>query len=105
MAPPEGSVVTLLHFNDVYNIEPRDKDPVAGASRFVASLRSHDSEKPMVLFSGDAFNPSLSKFTASANGDNLWICLLLLLMCINYNFEVFDIFSLSLFSRSLFCCL
>lgn len=35
--PPQVSggqkKVTILHFNDVYNIEPAARDPVGGASR------------------------------------------------------------------------
>eukprot|EP00128_Syssomonas_multiformis_P011845 Colp12_sorted_trinity150504_noHs@10225 len=51
--------ITILHFNDVYNIEPRDKDPVGGAARFVTKLKSFKDENPLILFSGDAFNPSM----------------------------------------------
>ena len=54
-------IVTILHFNDVYNIEPRDQDPVGGASRFKTAIEERKHLNPMVLFSGDAFNPSLSK--------------------------------------------
>ena len=50
----------ILHFNDVYNIEPRDQEPVGGAARFVTKINSFEGE-PMVLFSGDLLNPSLSK--------------------------------------------
>ena len=57
-----SDVITILHFNDVYNIEPREQDPVGGAARFVTALRSHQDINPIILFSGDAFNPSLSKY-------------------------------------------
>ena len=67
-----------MHFNDVYNIEACDgADPCGGAARFVTLLHSLRSTgaavgennghvswpkgdpQPLVLFSGDAFNPSL----------------------------------------------
>jgi len=59
--------LVILHFNDVYNIEEGSKDPVGGASRFTAAVNSYrkggsnfDGSEPLVLFSGDAFNPSLT---------------------------------------------
>ena len=57
-----SDVLRIIHFNDVYNIEPREQEPVGGAARFVTKVRSFENE-PMVLFSGDLLNPSLSKFT------------------------------------------
>jgi len=67
---PDGArpkVVTILHFNDVYNVEPRKKEPVGGIARFVTKMRElkEDSVKrgepeAVCLFSGDAFNPSLT---------------------------------------------
>lgn len=55
------SVFTIIHFNDVYNIEERKKEPVGGASRFKTRLDSLQELRPLVLFSGDALNPSNSK--------------------------------------------
>lgn len=52
---------TIIHFNDVYNIEERQKEPVGGASRFKTRLDSLQELRPLVLFSGDALNPSNSK--------------------------------------------
>lgn len=54
----------LIHFNDVYHVSPSKDEPVGGASRFVSKINqllteSTAQDKPMVLFSGDAFNPSL----------------------------------------------
>ena len=50
----------------MYNIEPSDRDPVGGAARFVTLIKSIKSAAavagkadPVVVFSGDAFNPSL----------------------------------------------
>lgn len=62
--------VFIVHFNDVYNIEARKKEPVGGAARFVTllnAIRSNEKKKkkmasnppPLVMFSGDAFNPSI----------------------------------------------
>eukprot|EP01012_Entosiphon_sulcatum_P008574 TRINITY_DN146_c0_g1_i3.p1 TRINITY_DN146_c0_g1~~TRINITY_DN146_c0_g1_i3.p1 ORF type:complete len:611 (-),score=130.21 TRINITY_DN146_c0_g1_i3:160-1992(-) len=51
--------ITIIHFNDVYNIEPRTQEPVGGAARFVTMVKSFANRKPLVLFSGDAFNPSI----------------------------------------------
>ena len=53
--------ITILHFNDVYNVEPKDREPVGGAARMAHYIKSQKEDNPMVLFSGDALNPSLSK--------------------------------------------
>ena len=55
-------VIEILHFNDVYNIEGQSREPVGGAPRFVTKveeLRKSIDGESLVLFSGDAFNPSL----------------------------------------------
>ncbi|PNW85315.1 hypothetical protein CHLRE_03g180600v5 [Chlamydomonas reinhardtii] len=63
-APPATTrprSLTIAHFNDVYLIEPNEREPVGGASRLatkVKELKSH-GDNPLVLFSGDAYNPSL----------------------------------------------
>lgn len=53
--------ITIIHFNDVYNVESRDIEPVGGAARFCAKVKSLYTENctPLVLFSGDIFNPSI----------------------------------------------
>ena len=56
--------IELIHFNDVYHVSPTKEEPVGGASRFATKINETRSEsqleeKPLVLFSGDAFNPSL----------------------------------------------
>lgn len=58
-APPEPRTLRILHFNDVYEIFPRDVEPVGGAARFVHAVRGLTTPDTLVLFSGDAFNPSL----------------------------------------------
>ena len=58
----QEKILTLLHFNDVYNIESVDKEPVGGAARFCTALKSLAHLHPLVLFSGDVFAPSFSNF-------------------------------------------
>ncbi|KAK5648260.1 hypothetical protein RI129_003152 [Pyrocoelia pectoralis] len=57
--------LVILHFNDVYNVESRaSPEPVGGAARFCTAIKSFQHLNPLVLFSGDAFSPSmLSTFT------------------------------------------
>ncbi|KAJ8926041.1 hypothetical protein NQ315_009896 [Exocentrus adspersus] len=57
--------LVILHFNDVYNVEPRQSpEPVGGAARFSTAIKSLQHLHPLILFSGDAFSPSmLSTFT------------------------------------------
>lgn len=63
----DRKLVNIVHFNDVYNIESRNIEPVGGAARFVTVIdsiihkcnRQGEEENTIVLFSGDAFNPSL----------------------------------------------
>lgn len=55
-----ASSIELLHFNDVYNIEGFKKEPVGGAARFKTALAKHRrDEATIVVFSGDAFAPSV----------------------------------------------
>lgn len=65
-APPPtgGSVLQVLHFNDVYEVAQRVAEPVGGAPRFQHALRRMAAEHApagptVVLFSGDALSPSL----------------------------------------------
>ena len=57
--------LTIIHFNDVYNIEPtKDKGEfVGGAARFTTKVKELAKKEPLVLFSGDALGPSRSKPT------------------------------------------
>ncbi|ORY02418.1 Metallo-dependent phosphatase [Basidiobolus meristosporus CBS 931.73] len=57
---------SFIHFNDVYHIGESKEEPVGGAARFanvVKNIKAEAVEKgegaPLVLFSGDCFNPSL----------------------------------------------
>jgi 5'-nucleotidase len=76
--PPDESVVyssgpcdgppdlRIVHYNDVYHVDPSSAEPVGGAARFMTLMnhyRDHEKFKGqpdlITLFSGDAFNPSL----------------------------------------------
>lgn len=59
--------LTVLHFNDVYNIEPRDKEPVGGAARFATKVASLRYLNPLIVFSGDCLNPSTSEYSLLRN--------------------------------------
>ena len=58
----------IIHFNDVYNVEPSNTEPKAGAARFLTAVCCVKAESPcLVLFSGDCFSPSsLSLVTKGA---------------------------------------
>ncbi|XP_030620769.1 5'-nucleotidase-like [Chanos chanos] len=55
----QESVLTILHFNDVYEIESRHEEPVGGAARFATAVKEFHYLNPFVVFSGDCLNPSL----------------------------------------------
>ena len=53
--------LTIIHFNDVYEIEEEKTEPIGGAARFCTALeleQSKNKTKNLVLFSGDGFSPS-----------------------------------------------
>ncbi len=57
--------LSIIHFNDVYNIESRDVEPVGGSARFVTAVEELIKKGPtLVLFSGDAISPSSGKLMA-----------------------------------------
>lgn len=56
----------ILHYNDVYHVDPASAEPVGGLARFITLCKEYrEADKyqgqPELLtfFSGDAFNPSL----------------------------------------------
>ncbi|CAK7236472.1 hypothetical protein SBRCBS47491_009648 [Sporothrix bragantina] len=62
-SPPD---LRILHFNDVYHLDPSSAEPVGGAARFQTAVDEYRTAKRyngqpdlITLFSGDAFNPSL----------------------------------------------
>jgi hypothetical protein len=56
---PRARELVILHFNDVYEIDAREREPVGGVARFISMLDTFASENPLVLFSGDFLAPSL----------------------------------------------
>lgn len=57
------SNLVIIHFNDVYNVESRAApEPVGGAARFCTAVKSFQHLQPLVLFSGDAFSPSMREY-------------------------------------------
>jgi len=64
MPGQKAETLSILHFNDVYNVESREVEPVGGAARFLTAMKKHQDVNPLVLFSGDIFAPSImSTFT------------------------------------------
>lgn len=61
MESAKAEVLTILHFNDCYNIEERAQEPVGGVARFHTAVHSFDKVKPLVFFSGDLYSPSICK--------------------------------------------
>lgn len=57
----EKKKLTIIHFNDAYEIKARNGEHCAGASRFCTLVNSFKHDKPLVLFSGDLWNPSKRK--------------------------------------------
>ena len=54
--------LTLIHFNDVYNVESAEKqEPVGGAARMRTAIKKYSDRNPLILFSGDCFAPSICK--------------------------------------------
>ena len=61
--PPD---LRILHFNDVYHVDPSSAEPVGGVARFQTLCKYYRNDerfkgqpKLLTFFSGDAFNPSL----------------------------------------------
>jgi len=54
--------ITIIHFNDVADTEARDSEPCGGAARFMAAINKNkeDGGNPLVVFSGNAFSPSMT---------------------------------------------
>ena len=84
----------IIHFNDVYNIEERDEEPVGGSARFWTALDELRKEGPaLVVFSGDALSPSTSihcyfYYLIFLLGYNLTLTYPFS-RCIDYNFDSF----------------
>lgn len=58
----EAHSITIIHFNDCYNIEPGPQS--SGAAGFLTAINQYRHLNPMILFSGDIISPSfISTFT------------------------------------------
>ncbi|KAI0383416.1 Metallo-dependent phosphatase [Hypomontagnella monticulosa] len=71
--PPD---LRILHYNDVYHVDPSSSEPVGGASRFMTLIKYYEENEKfkgqsnlVTLFSGDAFNPSLE--SSVTKGDHM----------------------------------
>ena len=63
MPEAKSDTITLIHFNDVYNVDSRGVEPVGGAARFLTAVKAVSRDcQPLILFSGDIFAPSISKY-------------------------------------------
>ncbi len=52
------SEIEIFHFNDVYEVEPRDREPVGGVARFIGKIKSFPDA--MVLFWFSSLETGLS---------------------------------------------
>ncbi|KAI9230873.1 MAG: Metallo-dependent phosphatase-like protein [Piptocephalis tieghemiana] len=55
-------ILEFLHFNDVYHLVEQSSEPRGGFARFYTEVkrrRNQQGTKPLILFSGDCFNPSI----------------------------------------------
>lgn len=60
--------LTIIHFNDVYNVESNSScEPIGGAARFLTAVKALKHLDPLILFSGDAFSPSMRKLNHLIN--------------------------------------
>jgi hypothetical protein len=64
----------MLHYNDVYHVEPGSREPVGGVARFktLSNYYQYDGRfkgysELLTFFSGDAFNPSLESSITKGN--------------------------------------
>jgi hypothetical protein len=71
--PPD---LRLLHYNDVYHLDPSSSEPAGGVGRFVSVCKEYrEAERYqgqpelVTFFSGDVFNPSLE--SAITKGQSL----------------------------------
>ena len=67
--------LTIVHFNDVYEVTESDKEPVGGVARFLTFVKQAREQYGdiLVVFSGDVFSPSV---TSSVTGGRHFIQIL-----------------------------
>jgi 2',3'-cyclic-nucleotide 2'-phosphodiesterase (5'-nucleotidase family) len=59
MVSAQGPDLHIIHFNDVYEIEPVSGGALGGAARVATIFNEHANDNPLILFSGDALSPSI----------------------------------------------
>lgn len=74
-APKLQPDLRIIHFNDVYNIQPDTREPAGGIARFQTVMKKyrakHEGQPPVLtLFSGDALNPSLESIFTKGEAHN-----------------------------------
>jgi len=50
---------SIIHFNDVYEIQPVKRGKYGGAARVATLIKELGGQENLILFSGDAFSPSI----------------------------------------------
>lgn len=77
---PRAPDLRIIHYNDVYHVDPSSAEPAGGVARFMTICRHYQEDqkfegqsKLLTFFSGDAFNPSLeSSVTKGADTYTPW---------------------------------
>ena len=63
--------LSILHYNDVYNVESREKpEPIGGAARMLTAFKQFSDLNPLIIFCGDALSPSMCKYIIYNNIEN-----------------------------------
>lgn len=57
-SPPASRNLTVLHFNDVYQLDPTNGGKTGGAARVATIVARYGGKDPLVLFSGDLLGSS-----------------------------------------------
>jgi 2',3'-cyclic-nucleotide 2'-phosphodiesterase (5'-nucleotidase family) len=72
-SPPD---LRILHYNDVYHLDPSSAEPQGGIARFITVCNEYREDQRyqgqpelVTLFSGDAFNPSLESSITKGQHD------------------------------------
>ena len=70
MQSTDKQPIHIVHFNDVYEVRENEKSHVCGgADRFKTLVDQFQDKNPLVLFSGDLWNPS--KLSAIYKGEHI----------------------------------
>jgi 5'-nucleotidase len=59
MNSAEKESFRIIHFNDVYDLQPGEKEPIGGVAHFKTAIDQYKTSNTLVLFSGDVFSPSV----------------------------------------------